>query len=277
MAMRVLIAFVMLAAVLALVNCAGAIPGWGRTSIDIPGAPNNGNGGNPPAPSPDDNDNGGIPPAPPGGGGNPPPPPSADDNPPTPPPGNDSTYAYDTLYAYPLQAQAAVGEPVTVLIATGKPAHPLQFLSCVAVTVDEAGTYVADSFNIGVPGGARMGSDGIWGTMGIPDGQFLDLGDGLVPGTGDDIGNGRHAYTFAVVSMGAYPATNNEGVLFNFQLSFSQPGTYHIGLRSTDGTFDTLYYSSGDATNYFWSATLADANGVQNPDLAGFSTEIVVE
>jgi hypothetical protein len=275
---RVLIALVTLVSVLALVNCAGAVPGWGRTSIDLPGAPDNGNGGNPPAPSGNDNGGGGSPPTPPGGGGSPPPPPSGGGTPPPPPPpGAEPTYANDTLYAYPLQAHAAVGEPVTVQVATGLPAHSLQFLSSVAVSVDDAGAYIANSFNLGAPGGARLDADGMWGAMGVPNGQFLDLGDGLMPGAGDDMGRGRHVYTFAVVTMGPYPATNSEGVLFNFQLSFSQPGTYHIGLRPTDGRFDLTYYSDGEGVNYFWGATLADADGAQNPDVTGFSNEIVVE
>jgi hypothetical protein len=192
-------------------------------------------------------------------------------------PGPGKTYANDTIYAYPLQATVAVGDPVTIVVATGRPAHPLQFLSSVAVSVENAGTYVAHSFNIGAPGGTRTQTDGIWAAMGVPDDDYLDLGDGLVPGHGADMGNGRHVYTFAVVTMGPYTAADAEGVLFNFQLSFSQPGTYHIGLRSTDGTFDMLYYSDAGGTNYFWGATLADENGVLNPDLTGFGNAIVVE
>lgn len=185
-------------------------------------------------------------------------------------------YAPDTLYAYPLQLTAAVGAPVTVVVATGQPAHALQFVSCVSVTIDAEGQYAGNSFNIGAPGGSRVDSDGIWAAMGVPDGQFLDLGDTMLPGTGTAIGD-RHAYDFAVVSMGPFPAADAPGVLFNFQLSFNQPGTYRIGLREKSSDFDMTYYSDANGANYYWGALQADTEGNLNPDVLGYTNVIVVE
>lgn len=185
-------------------------------------------------------------------------------------------YAPDTLYAYPMQTSAAVNEPVTIVVASGVTQHPLQFASSISVTVDAGGEYVADTFNIGLPGGKRTDSDGIWAAMGIPNGQFLDLGDTLLPGAGTVTG-GRRALEFAVVSMGPYPAANAPGVLFNFQLRFSQPGTYRIGLREKSEDFDMTYYSDGEGVNYFWGALQADTAGNANPDVTGYANTIVVE
>jgi hypothetical protein len=191
-----------------------------------------------------------------------------------PPPAGGGAYAADTLYAYPLSAEAQVGKPVTVVVATGRPAHPFQFLAVCSVTIESQGAYAPGSFNYGAPGGERTDSDGVWGLMGIPNGAYLDLGDGLVPGAGEDTPGGRRAYEFAVVSQGPYPALNAEGALFNFQLTFSAPGAYHLGLRQTDGDFDMLYYSDANGKSYRWGALLADATGALNPDVPGYSNEI---
>ena len=165
---------------------------------------------------------------------------------------------------------------MTVIVATGRPAHPLQFLAVCSVTIDGQGTYVPGSFNYGAPGGERTDADGVWSLMGVPNGAFLDLGDNLVPGAGEDLPGGRRAYEFAVVSQGPYPAADAEGSLFNFQLTFTAPGTYHLGLRQMSGDFDTLYYSDAQGNNYRWSALLADAGGAQNPDVQGYSNAITI-
>lgn len=165
----------------------------------------------------------------------------------------------DTLYAYPTQSEVSVGEPVTVMVFTGQTAHPLSFMSSVGITVETAGTYVPGSFNIGLEGGARLDTDGYWGFMGPPspaDGQYLDLGDALMPGMPTDIGGGLHRYNFAIVTQGPFqPPSNwldNTEALFNFQLSFSAPGTYHLGFQLSDGAFDQTYYSDWNTDTYFW-------------------------
>jgi hypothetical protein len=189
---------------------------------------------------------------------------------------SEQAYAADTLYAYAPGGAAQVGEPVTVVVATGRPAHPLQFLADCSVTIESQGAYVPNSFNYGAPGGNRTDSDGLWGQMGIPNGLFLDLGDDLVPGPGTAMTGGRHVYEFAIVSQGPYPAADAEGILLNFKLTFSAPGTYHLGLRQTGGAFDTLYYCDADGNNYHWASLLAGGDGVLNPSVANFSNVIAV-
>jgi hypothetical protein len=177
--------------------------------------------------------------------------------------------AADTLYAYPLASTAAVGDPVTVLVYTGTPANALQFLSSVGFTVETAGTYVAGSFNNGAPGGARMDTDGYWGLLGAgtppANGQYLDLGDSLMPGPATAIAGGLQRYNFAVVTQGAFaaPATLPGGgaILYSFQLTFSAAGTYHLGFQLNDGAFDQTYYSDQNGTNFFWG-TLDGSNTI---------------
>jgi PKD repeat protein len=165
----------------------------------------------------------------------------------------------DELYAVPLKATAAVGEPVTILVATGQPAHALQFLSSVGFTIENAGTYVPNSFNIGIPGGARTDTDGYWALMGPPpppNGSYQDFGDMWMPGSPVDIGGGLHRYSFAIVTMGSYAAPVSIGdgaILFNFELTFSTPGTYHLGFQD-NSVFDVTYYSDQNSVTYYWSA-----------------------
>lgn len=186
-------------------------------------------------------------------------------------------YQDDTLYIYAPEPQAHVNEPVTVVVATGRPAHPLQFLSCVSVTIDDGGVYVPDSFSIGEPGGGRLGVDGLWSQMGVPEAGFLDLGDAFMPGAGVDIGQGRHEYQFAIVTMGPYPAADDAGVLFSFQLSFDQPGEYSLGLRKMNGDIGMTYYADEEGLNYYWGTLMADRDGNMSAELAGYDNLIIIE
>jgi hypothetical protein len=186
-------------------------------------------------------------------------------------------YADNTLYIYAPEAHAGVNQPVTVIVATGRPAYPLQFMSCVSVTIDSQGSYVPGSFNVGVPAGDRLDIDGLWAAMGIPTGQLLDLGDSFMPGPGEAIDGGRRAYEFAIVSMGPYPAADAAGVLFNFQLRFSEPGEYRLGLRDLKNDFDMTYYASASGENHFWGTLMADTNGSIEPSIFGYHNTIVIE
>ena len=128
------------------------------------------------------------------------------------------------------------------------------------------GTYMANSFNYGAPGGARTDTDGYWALMGPPTPTlYLDFGDGLVPGAAIDIGSGLHRYSFAIIPQGVFAAPaalpGGGAVLFNFQVSFSAAGTYHLGLQLNDGIFDQTYYSDGASDNYHW-AMLDNANTI---------------
>jgi hypothetical protein len=167
------------------------------------------------------------------------------------------------LYAVPLSLETAVDTPVTVVVATTTLAQPVRFLNSAALTVGNAGTYVPGSFNIGVPAGARMDTDGYWTLLGPPapqSGQYLDLGDSLMPGTPVDIGGGRKRYEFSVIPIGEFqtPAVLPHGgaVLFNFKLTFSQPGMYKLSFQQSSGGADYTYYSDGSGVNRFWPALM---------------------
>ncbi len=172
------------------------------------------------------------------------------------------SYNADTLYAVPLVTTTTVGTEVTIVVLTGAPAHELAFASSIGFTVENAGSYVADSFNIGAPGGARTDTDGFWALMGPPvpgNGAYLDLGDAIIPGAAKDIGGGLHRYDFGVVTQGPFTpdATLPSGAaaLCNFKISFSAAGTYHLGFQLNDGSFDVTYYADQTGGNVFhWGA-----------------------
>jgi PKD repeat protein len=162
----------------------------------------------------------------------------------------------DTLYAIPMQTSAAVGEPVTIRVATGQPPNTLQCI-IVGLTIENAATYVPNSFNIGEPGGARTDTDGYWALMGPPppaNGDYVDGGDGMTPGQPTDIGGGFKRYDFIVSPMGRFdpPVSIGEGAaLFNLQLTFSTPGVYHLGFQLFGGMCDQTFYK-GDDSDYHW-------------------------
>jgi hypothetical protein len=173
--------------------------------------------------------------------------------------------APDTLYAIPVQQSVAVGEPVTIRVATGQPAHSLVYLNSVALTIETAGTYVPNSYNIGEVGGARLDTDGYWALMMPPpaNGNFLDGGDGICPGPPVDIGGGFQRYVINITPLGgpAAPASIGDGaVLYNLQLTFSAAGTYHLGFQLFEGV-DRTYYSDQTSTTYYWS-TLDSSNTI---------------
>lgn len=165
----------------------------------------------------------------------------------------------DTLYAIPLVSHAAVGEPVRVFVATGQPTHELSFVPVITASFEQAGGYVPGSFSIGAPGGERLGTDGYWTLMGPPApraGMYLDIGDDLMPSRGSLPDEGLDYLCFAVVPQGLFqgPATiGNGAILLNFQLSFSQPGTYHVRFVQYIGSDDMTYYTERDSTMHHWT------------------------
>jgi hypothetical protein len=165
-----------------------------------------------------------------------------------------ATLAADTLYAIPLQSSVAAGDPVTIVVATGVPASPFQYVNGTRVLApDTSGfTYVDNSFNVGVPGGQAGDVDGIWSDMN-PSG-FLLAPDSFIQET--PVGN-QTALDFNVTPLGGNDLTTSEGALFNFQATFSTPGTYQLGFQQFE-TVDRTYYTDvntaparywGDITN----------------------------
>lgn len=96
--------------------------------------------------------------------------------------------APDTLYAIPLQGTASFGDTVTIIVATGIPANPFQFLNGCRVTAPVGFEYATNTFNVGLPGGNAGDVDGFWTAMNPGSGFLLapdnfifeyDLGGGL--------------------------------------------------------------------------------------------------
>jgi PKD repeat protein len=164
----------------------------------------------------------------------------------------------DTLYAIPLASHAAVGEPVRILVATGQLPYMFQFLSAVTVSFEQGGAYVADSFNIGAPGGERTDTDGYWALLGPPapgNGNYLDIGDYHNPNKGSLSQEGLNYLSFCVVPQGSFESPTSIGqgtLLLNFELAFSTPGTYHLGFIQTIDTLDKTYYSDQNGHNHYW-------------------------
>ncbi|MCB1219428.1 MAG: hypothetical protein H7A35_10570 [Planctomycetales bacterium] len=160
--------------------------------------------------------------------------------------------ADDTLYAIATQTQAAVGEPVRIVVATGDTASSFQYLNSCILTWQVGGSYVGQSFDIGAPDDVpeqAVPIDGVWGDMGAT--SFLL---NLFPIETMPIGNGLLGTGFYVTPLGGSDITAN-GLLFNFQMEFAEPGTYTIGILDNPESVvsRTYYQDSTAAEDYFWS------------------------
>lgn len=160
--------------------------------------------------------------------------------------------ADDTLYAIATQTQAAVGEPVRIVVATGDTASSFQYLNSCILTWQVGGSYVGQSFDIGAPDDVpeqAVPIDGVWGDMGAT--SFLL---NLFPIETMPIGNGLLGTGFYVTPLGGSDITAN-GLLFNFQVEFAEPGTYTIGiLDNPESVVSRTYYQDSAAEeDHFWS------------------------
>jgi len=156
----------------------------------------------------------------------------------------------DTLYAVPLQTSVAAGDPVTVVVATGVPANPFQYLTGVRVTAPQASgfAYVANSFNAGAVGGATGDVDGFWTCMGPT--SFLLPQDAFI--VRSDAGGGLYGIDFNVTPLGGQDVTTCDGALFNFQASFTTPGTYNLGFQDVNVVSRTYYQDGSQTPDRFW-------------------------
>ena len=160
------------------------------------------------------------------------------------------------LYAIPLSASVSTGDPVTVVVATGVTELPFQFMTGAGMVVDGDASYVPNSFNTGLPGGARDDADGVWAGI-TSDGGFLLAPDGLIqPGPNPDgtLQPGTQRIDFNVTPLGGSDVASAEGALFNFQLVYSQPGEKHIGFQEFNGIPRTYYTSFADGVERYWGA-----------------------
>jgi hypothetical protein len=165
----------------------------------------------------------------------------------------------DTLYAQATVATAAVGAEVTVVVYTGVPAHPFEFMNGCGLTMEADAEKVAGSFNTGVPGGQPDASDGFWAAMDPADG-FLLAPDNFILAT--DIGGGRERWDFNVTPIGGSDVTASEGALFNYKFTFGTAGVKTFGFQEFSGVNRT-YYSDSTSTQYFWG----DSTNVSAPSV----------
>ncbi|MEZ5336900.1 MAG: hypothetical protein R3F46_01440 [bacterium] len=182
----------------------------------------------------------------------------------------------DTLYAIPLQTEAAVGEAVRVLIATGDLTQSGLTSINTELRVDGAWNYVADSFNLGEPGGARLDPDGFWEGI-VSQKQTWLLGAdeaGIQPTYFDPAGSeySRLSILLGMTDFSIGPISEG-GVVYSFQLSFDEPGTYTLDFNDVVGKTLRTYYNNavedieGNAlvpTNHFWADISNQHDGLPN-------------
>ena len=113
---------------------------------------------------------------------------------------------------------------MTIVVATGIPANPFQFMNGVGLVVEDGADYAANSFNVGSVGGAADDVDGIWTDM-APTG-FLLAPDNFI--TKKDLGGGTGRIDFNITPLGGSDVTTADGELFNFEMEFSAAGSYTI-------------------------------------------------
>ena len=159
--------------------------------------------------------------------------------------------AADSLYAIPLKSSVAIGEPLTVVVATGIPANPFQFMNGIGLTVEaDAQRAELPFWNAGAVGGEFSAPDGFWAAM-APSGGFMQPIDGwnwIIPTA---IDGGRERWDFNLSPLGGSDLTSASGALFNVTFTFSEPGTKTFGFQEADAIKRT-YYSDFSGTEYFW-------------------------
>jgi len=153
----------------------------------------------------------------------------------------------DHLYCIPLQTSVAVGDPVTVVVATGVPANPFQFLNGAGITIESDADKVPETFNVGAPGGAKGATDGYWTPMAPT--MFLVPDDGLIAVS--DIGGGRERWDFNLTPVGGSDQTTASGALFSYQFSFGSAGTKTFGFEAVN-VVNRTYYSDSTSTEFLW-------------------------
>ncbi len=173
--------------------------------------------------------------------------------------------ANDALYAVATATTArevreptdvGAGNGVRVIVFTGPTKWPFQRLAGIAVTCEDGSDYVRGSFDAGIPDSAYdaagiTGIDGIWASM---DADELEVTpDEMIGGIHRrDLPGSRGALDFSIIPLGASELEGEGGVLFSFELAFSQRGEYRIGFQPLDIVSRTYYQSGNQLNDYFW-------------------------
>jgi len=172
------------------------------------------------------------------------------------------TLASDTLYAIPTRPTISVGSPLTILVATGVPAHPFEYLNGVRVTAPQASgiNFVGGSLNVGAVGGAAGDADGFWTAM-APSSFLLPPDNFIVR---SDAGGGLYGIDFNITPLGGSNQTSASGALFNFQVTFDTPGTYDLGFQDINVVDRTFYQDDSQSTDFFWGDITNSHAGVRS-------------
>jgi hypothetical protein len=175
------------------------------------------------------------------------------------------TLAADTLYGTPLAGSAAANADVTILVLTGDPANPFQYMNGVGLVLPTDASYTALSFDVGAADAtpdnpSATPVDGAWATMN-PGGGFLFAPDNFISPV--DMGGGTERYDFNITPLGGSDQATFEGILFNAKFKFATTGPKTIAFVETAGVKRT-YYSDGAATEYFWGNITNDGSLVPN-------------
>lgn len=177
--------------------------------------------------------------------------------------------APDTLYALPLVRWVNAGEPVRIACATGPMARPFFAINMISLTLDDDAVLVPLSLNPGAPGGASTFLDGYW--AGLSQAGVWAPGDPVPPMPDNHIPEGRTRWSFTII--GGSNDTTRQGMLFNFAVTFSEPGVKRIGFQEFDEVNRT-YYCDNDLLEYFWGTLMADEYASEN--VTGVDNLIVV-
>ena len=177
------------------------------------------------------------------------------------------TLADNTLYAVAVSSQGSVvedplssgpGSGVLVVVATGQPDWPFQFLSGVGITCENGSDYVRGTFDAGVPDGVPDGAgveviDGIWAGMAPTDLELTP--DEQIGGTNRlPAGPGLGRLDFSIRPVEGSDLRDASGVLFSFEIGFSEPGTYHLGFQAASAVSRTYYQDEAGNNEYFWGS-----------------------
>ncbi len=182
----------------------------------------------------------------------------------------------DTLYAVPVKHKARVGDVVQVVLATGLPDNPFQYLACASVTMPDWAYYAQNSFNIGAAGGAPDEADGLWAADGMDFDGFLIAPDGFYYAReiADLELDGRHRLEVVALPISSTELPAAEGPVCNFGVLLTQTGTASFGFAATTGACDRTYYRDFANKAYYWGTLMAGPDGTLN--VTGVDNTIVV-
>lgn len=187
----------------------------------------------------------------------------------------------DTLYAIPLKHEVKVGEPVTILIATGTTAHAFQFLLGVGLVAPSDGYHDSrypQTLNAGTIGNPDMYPDGIWGDIFPGDhddnhSPFItgNAWDWIYPGADseDKLGT-ENRWDINISPLGGRDVPSVKGSICSLGFEFKEPGLKRIGFQEFNGVYRTYYNSKAAGTDTFtWSVLMADEMGNLHPSVVG--------